>query len=266
MKFKSYHTNGYWLWLGILAFLLLGGFNFLGKILPGLLAIGVQLLPFLLIFWVIRAITRSKRLGSAAGNLDHSRFVELLVRMMIHIAHADGKLDTREIQTVHSFFQIHLRYSGSQLLWVDDLIKEATHHPYPLEELCQTCNQYFDYEAKLMVIQLIYQIAFADHLLASGEEKAIHQIVQLLQISPIDHHRIEALFKPAKNKEDQWYEVLGVPKTAHADDLKKAYRTLSKEYHPDRVHHLDPEFQKAAEEKMRRINEAYEHLKKKHSV
>ena len=31
-----------------------------------------------------------------------------------------------------------------------------------------------------------------------------------------------------------FYEVLGAPRTAGADDLKRAYRRLAKEYHPDR--------------------------------
>jgi molecular chaperone DnaJ len=52
-----------------------------------------------------------------------------------------------------------------------------------------------------------------------------------------------------------YYEVLGVSRTATADELKKAYRNLARQYHPD-VNKGDA----AAEEKFKEINEAYEVL------
>jgi molecular chaperone DnaJ len=53
-----------------------------------------------------------------------------------------------------------------------------------------------------------------------------------------------------------YYEVLGVPKTAAPDDIKSAYRRLARQYHPD-VAKEDP---KAAEAKFKEISEAYEVL------
>jgi molecular chaperone DnaJ len=53
-----------------------------------------------------------------------------------------------------------------------------------------------------------------------------------------------------------YYEVLGVSRSASADELKKAYRKLAMQYHPDR----NPGDQKA-EHAFREINEAYEILK-----
>lgn len=54
-----------------------------------------------------------------------------------------------------------------------------------------------------------------------------------------------------------FYEVLGVPKNASEDEIKKAYRKLAMKYHPDRN---QGEGAKAAEEKFKEIKEAYEIL------
>src|SRR6185437_7693842 len=50
-----------------------------------------------------------------------------------------------------------------------------------------------------------------------------------------------------------YYEILGVGKSASADEIKKAYRRLAVQYHPDK--------QGGNEEKFKEINEAYEVLK-----
>ncbi len=54
------------------------------------------------------------------------------------------------------------------------------------------------------------------------------------------------------------YEVLGLSKDASQEDIKKAYRTLAKKYHPD--NYVNNPLSDLAEEKFKEINEAYEML------
>ena len=52
-----------------------------------------------------------------------------------------------------------------------------------------------------------------------------------------------------------YYELLGVSRTASADDLKKAFRKLAMQHHPDRN-----KDDKEAETRFKNINHAYERM------
>ena len=54
-----------------------------------------------------------------------------------------------------------------------------------------------------------------------------------------------------------YYEILGISKSASADEIKKAYRNMALKFHPDRV---TPDKKKEAEERFKEISEAYEVL------
>src|SRR5450759_365142 len=56
---------------------------------------------------------------------------------------------------------------------------------------------------------------------------------------------------PTANKDKDYYGILGVKKTASADDIRKAFRKLARKYHPD----VNPG-DKSAEEKFKTLSEA----------
>lgn len=60
------------------------------------------------------------------------------------------------------------------------------------------------------------------------------------------------------------YEILGVLPTASFEEIKRAYRDQSQQYHPDKVNHLGEELKEVANRKFKEINQAYQALKRLH--
>lgn len=67
----------------------------------------------------------------------------------------------------------------------------------------------------------------------------------------------------SSNSASDPYEVLGLDRTASAEDIHQAYRKLIVQYHPDKVAHLGDELRKVAHQKSIEIQAAYEQLRNK---
>ena len=60
--------------------------------------------------------------------------------------------------------------------------------------------------------------------------------------------------------------VLGISPSATDDEVRTAYRKMAMKNHPDKVATLGPDVQKAAAEKFRQVQEAYESIKKERGM
>jgi DnaJ like chaperone protein len=218
-------------------------------------------------FWVQKRVATYEQSQSES----HNRFVWLLVQILMHIAKIDGEITKDEVQTIQRFFQYNLHYTQTKMLWVKELIKEATGSTTPLESLLEEFKNTFAYEPRLILLELVYQVLYTKGSVPESELDIARFIARYLEISAYDQRTIEAKYQyhnrqSAARSGDmaaQYYAVLGLDQGASADEIKQAYRKLSMKYHPDKVRHLGDEFQKVAEEKMKEINAAYDFFKKK---
>ena len=202
---------------------------------------------------------------------SHNRFVFLLVNILVKIAQADGHFTRAELNAILNFFQYQLRYNQDQMYWVKQLVKEAREAETDLRQLLEEFRTSFAYEPRLILLELIYQLIYTKQPPPETELRLARDIALLLQISVWDQRTIEAKYMyrqrqeatSASQLEEQYYAVLGLEKGADFAEIKKAYRKLSMQYHPDKVGHLGEEFKKVAEEKMKEINVAYGYFEKK---
>ncbi|MCK5516288.1 MAG: DnaJ domain-containing protein [Desulfobulbaceae bacterium] len=217
-------------------------------------------------YWVQKKVATYEQSQSES----HNRFVWLLVHVLMHTAKIDGRITKDEIQTIHRFFQYNLHYNQTKMLWVKEIIKEATGSSPSLESLLDEFKTTFAYEPRLILLELVFQILYTKQDVPEDELQIARRIAAFLEISSYDQRTIEAKYKygqqysttPSQDSVAQYYATLGLEKGADMEQIKKAYRKLSMKYHPDKVGHLGDEFQKIAETKMKEINAAYDYFKK----
>ncbi|MCI5224974.1 MAG: J domain-containing protein, partial [Candidatus Electrothrix sp. AR4] len=204
---------------------------------------------------------------------SHNRFVSLLVSILVSIAKADGHFTKSELRTMLNFFQHSLHYNQDQMYWVKELIKEARDVEQDLDALLSEFRSNFAYEPRLILLELVYQLIYTKKPVQEAELELARKIGIFLQINQYERQTIENKYRYGQQHgrpgggtagfERQYYAVLGVPEGADFATIKKAYRKLSMQYHPDKVAHLGDEFKGVAEEKMKEINSAYDFLRKK---
>ncbi len=183
--------------------------------------------------------------------------VSLLILASIVIK-ADGKQDQRELDFVRQ--QFVGMYGKERANHAFRLFKEINKQQnISTRQVCLQIRQMMDHPSRLQLIHFLFGIAKADGLVTQDEVSEIHTMAGYLGIGLNDYESIKAMFF---NSSDNAYKILEIDKTASNEDIKKAYRTMAKKYHPDKVIHLGKEHQQGAEEKFRNVQAAYEQLQK----
>jgi DnaJ like chaperone protein len=77
---------------------------------------------------------------------------------------------------------------------------------------------------------------------------------------------VDAIMAIFVKNTNSYYQILEIDRSASDLEIKKAYRSMAARFHPDKVQHLGPEFQKMAEDKFKAINEAYQQIKTERGI
>lgn len=171
---------------------------------------------------------------------------------------ADGSVSQTELDYVRQYFvQAYGRERANATFKVfNEVIKK---HEISAQNICDFLRKRMRYESRLQIVHFLFSIAKADGSVSTAEVNEINRIAGFLGIFARDFESIKAMF--FKNP-DSAYKILEIERTATPSEIKSAYRTMVKKYHPDKLQHLDEAYQKGGEEKFKKVQEAYEQLQK----
>ena len=199
--------------------------------------------------------------GGQPGRTRSGDFNISLLILAAAVMKADGRVTRNELDYVKQFLAKNYGADrSSQLIKIlGDLLKQD----YNIQDVSSQIRQFMDYSSRLMLLQFMFGIALSDGKSHPGEVNVIESIANDLGISAVDYGSIKAMFI---KETDSAYKILEVTPDASNDDIKKAYRELAKKYHPDKVSHLGEDVKKAAEEKIVKLNAAYEEIKEERGI
>lgn len=188
-------------------------------------------------------------------------FTASLMVLIAAVMKADGKVLKSELDYVKQFFarQFGREAAADATMMLKDLLKQNI----PVRDVCSQISRNMDYSSRLQLLQLLYSVSMADGNVHPSEVQIIDQIAGYLGISQSDLVSIKNMFIP---ETDSAYRILEIERTATDEEVKKAYRRMAMKYHPDKVSHLGEEFKKTADEKFKKVNEAYEKIKKERNL
>lgn len=188
-------------------------------------------------------------------------FTASLVVLSAAVMKSDGKALKSELDFVRRFFiqQFGEAKANADML----LLKEVLKKDIPLQDVCNQIRHYMPIASRLQLIHYLFGLSKADGDIHPAEIAVIEQISYYLGVGAADMNSIKAMYYRDTESD---YKILEIEPNASDDEVKKAYRRMAVKFHPDKVAHEGEAVQKAATEKFKKVQEAYENIKKKRGI
>ena len=180
-------------------------------------------------------------------------FTAALLVLTAAVMKADGRVLKAELEYVKTFFknQFGADKASKDLLVLREILKKD----FSLHQVAVQIQSSTDHPTR---------IALADGELDEAENRILKTIAGYLHINAHDLDSIKAMFGSHSLKDS--YSMLEIEENATDEEVKKAFRRMATKFHPDKVSALGEAHVKAAEEKFKNIQEAFEKIKKARGI
>jgi len=194
--------------------------------------------------------------GYTAAEQRNSFLVSLLV-LSAAVIKADGRALQSELDYVKEF--VRKNFGDAAVPQAIRMLEQFTRQDVNIYEIGPQIARYMNYSQRLQLFHYLVQIAMADGEFHKREKSVLEAIGNTISLSNTDINSVISMFYKEVSAA---YSVLGISSSATDDEVRTAYRKMAMKNHPDKVATLGPDVQKAAAEKFRQVQEAYEEIKK----
>ena len=225
--------------------------------------------------------------GMAGGKEDdvsrQAAFFYTTFSVMGHVAKAKGKVTSHDIAFANAYMD-KLSLSSELRQQAQDAFREGKSSGFPLKDRLIKFKRLMGnrHDLLLMFLEIQIQVAFSDGELDDAERSVLHTIAKFLGYSTRElDNLLEMIIAGADFHQQQSaggyrqqgsttqvsglqlsraYKVLGVDKNATTPVIKRAYKKLMSQHHPDKLiaKGLPPEMMESAKQKTQDIQAAYD--------
>jgi len=258
-----------WIYLAIILFVFY--YIFIANIM---VTLGV-LAAIYVAFKLYKVYARNKlRKISSSKELFRESELGLFVALVAKVAKADGRVDELEAQLIGNMFDdissIFPDKDKARSI-LKEIFNEEKEISGDTKEIAQALNKLLGRSIlkRRQFVGFLIQLASAGNGISSEEDRVLREIVSELNITPDEYNTMHFKFENMlKNKQQSMslveaYKVLGVKESHDMNIIKKRYRKLVRQYHPDIIksQNKDDAYMEEATAKTQEINQAYEIIK-----
>lgn len=201
---------------------------------------------------------------------ERNSFLFSLMVLAADVIHADGRIMHSEMEYVRRFLRSNFSNEAEQegeailLRLFEEKKKEGTSAwSARMNAICRQLAANMPEEHRLQLVAFLCEIAKADGSVAQQEHEALRRICLGMGLDP---RTAEQLMGLGGSNLDDAYKLLGITADCTDDEVRRAYKKMAMQHHPDRVAHLGEDIRKASEKKFQEINDAKERIYKSRNM